>query len=158
MIFSKKQSYMLAVCDGVISPISEIPDEAFSQGMLGKGYAQEPENGVFRSPVDGVVESIAETKHAYSIHTKNGLDILVHVGVDTVEMKGEGFEAQVSEGQTLTAGDIIARVDIELVKARGFSPITAVLVTNPEKIENIAYKFGNGTGGKDAAMYYSIKK
>ena len=149
---------MLAVCDGASAPVSEIPDEAFALGLLGKGFAQDPENGTFRSPVDGKIENVAKSKHAYSIHTRDDLDILVHIGVDTVELNGEGFEPLVSEGQSVRAGDIIAKADIELIRSRGFNPITAVLITNPDKIENIAYKFGETIGGKDSIMIYEIKK
>lgn len=158
MIFSKKQSYMLAVSDGITAPISEIPDEAFSRGLLGKGFAQIPDSNIFKSPVSGTVDSIAKTKHAYSITTDTGLDVLVHIGVDTVDMNGDGFEPQVSEGERVKAGDTLAIADISLIKARSLSPITAVLITNPEKIENIAYKYGLAKAGKDAAMYYSVKK
>lgn len=158
MIFSKKQDQLLAVCDGVSAPITEIPDEAFSMGLLGRGFAQDPEGNVFTSPVTGKIESVSKTKHAYTIHTKSDLDILVHIGVDTVELNGDGFEVMVSEGQSIRAGDTLCRADIELIRNRGFNPITAVLVTNPEKIENIAYKFGTTRAGKDCPMYYSVKK
>lgn len=157
MIFSKKQSAMLAVCDGLSAPISEIPDEAFALGLLGKGFAQDPENDIFRSPVDGIVENIAKTKHAISIHTDDDLDVLVHIGVDTVEMNGDGFEVRVSEGDKVKAGQIIANAKIALIKEKGFNPITAVLITNPEKVKNIAYEFGKTTAGKDAVMYYTRK-
>ena len=157
MNFSKKQASLLAVCDGMSAPITEIPDEAFSLGLLGKGFAQDPKGCVFKSPVDGVVESVAKTKHAVSIHTGADLDVLVHIGVDTVEMNGEGFDIKVKEGDSVCAGQEIAVVDISLIKERGFNPITAVLITNPEKIKNIAYKFGSVTAGKDAVMYYSKK-
>ena len=158
MIFSKKQNQLLAVCDGVSLPIGEIPDEAFSMGLLGKGFAQDPESDIFKSPVSGRVESVSKTKHAYSIHTKNDLDILVHIGVDTVELGGEGFEPMVKDGDTVSVGTPLCRADIELIRNRGFNPITAVLITNPEKIENIAYKFGATVAGKDCPMYYSVRK
>ena len=157
MIFQKKQSSMLAVCDGVSAPIAEIPDEAFSLGLLGKGFAQDPRGSIFKSPVDGVVESVAKTKHAISIHTDNDLDVLIHIGVDTVEMNGEGFDVRVDAGDKVHAGQIVATADISLIKQRGFNPITAVLITNPEKIKNIAYKFGNTIAGKDTVMYYTRK-
>ena len=157
MIFTKKQSVVRAACDGMSAPVSEIPDEAFALGLLGKGFAQDPETGVFRSPVDGKIENVSKTKHAYSIHTTDNLDVLVHIGVDTVELKGEGFEAMVAEGQNVKTGDIIAKVNLDLIRERGFNPITAVLITNPEKIENIAYKFGDTIAGRDQVMFYSLK-
>ncbi len=157
MIFSKKQERLLAVCDGVSAPIAEIPDDAFAMGLLGRGFAQDPAGDIFTSPITGTVETVAKTKHAYTIHTKNDLDILIHIGVDTVELNGEGFEPMVKEGQRVKAGDTLCRADIELIRERGFNPITAVLITNPEKIENIAYKFGVTSAGKDTPMYYSTK-
>ena len=158
MIFTKKQKSMLAVCDGASAPVSEIPDEAFALGLLGKGFSQDPENGIFRSPVDGKIENVAKSKHAYSIHTRDDLDVLVHIGVDTVELNGEGFTPLVAEGQNVRAGDMIAKADIALIRSRGFNPITAILITNPDRIENVAYKFGPATAGRDAVMFYGTKK
>ena len=90
MIFKKKQ-VLLAVTDGEAIPLSSVRDEAFASGMLGVGFAIEPSMGTVSSPVGGTVESVAETGHAYTIHTKDGLDILVHIGIDTVSLKGDGF-------------------------------------------------------------------
>lgn len=157
MIFSKKQKYLCAVCDGVSVPITEIPDEAFSQGMLGLGFGQEPQGEQFYSPVKGKIVGISDTRHAYSIQTEDGLDILIHIGVDTVELAGSGFEPCVKEGDEVNIGDPIARASITLIRERGYNPITAVLVTNSEKIKNIAYKFGEKKGGNDPVMYFDIK-
>lgn len=154
---SNKQSCLYAVCTGRCTNISEIPDEAFSGGMLGTGFATEPlDDGSFYCPADGKVESVAQTGHAYTIHTNDGLDVLVHIGVDTVQLHGEGFESQVKEGQHVKAGTPLAKADLAFIRTKGLDPITAVLVTDPEKIGNIDYRFGSVTGGKDAVMSFCI--
>lgn len=154
----KKQNCLYAVCNGRSTNLSEIPDEALAGGMLGTGFAVEPDDGLFYSPADGRVESVAETGHAYTIHADGGLDVLVHIGVDTVKLHGEGFEPLVREGQKVRVGTPLARVNIELIKSKGLPAITAVLVTNPEKTEETDYRFGTVTGGKDAVMFFRIRK
>ncbi|MGM9680207.1 MAG: PTS glucose transporter subunit IIA [Eubacteriales bacterium] len=158
MFFSKKpkKSGLTAVCDGRCQPISDIPDEAFASEMLGNGIAIEPSGKMFYSPVDGKIENVAATGHAYSISTDDGLDILVHIGVDTVTLGGEGFSPAVSAGQRVSAGDRLAEVDIDLIKTRGYSAITAVLVTTPERITDIEYKYGTTVGGKSTVMTFGI--
>lgn len=157
MIFSKKQTCLLAVCTGKSMPLSDMGDEAFSSGMLGVGYAIEPAEGSFFAPVSGVVESIPKSGHAYTIQSDAGLDILIHIGVDTVSMGGEGFEPCVKEGQRVKAGELIARADLSRIRERGFSTVTATVVTEPEKIEQIEFRFESAVGGKDAVMCFRIK-
>ena len=154
----KKRNYLLAVCNGCAQPLTNVPDEAFASEMLGKGFAVEPADSSFYSPVTGKIESIAESKHAYTILSDDGHDILVHIGVDTVEMKGEGFEPAVTEGQSVKAGDLLVRIDPERIRQKGFSPITSVLITDVDSIEGIEYQFGAVSGGKDAVMSYRNRK
>lgn len=155
---TSKARTLLAVCNGEAMPLSRVPDEAFSSEMLGKGFAIEPSDGLFLCPTDGRVESIATTKHAYTLLTDEGLDLLVHVGVDTVELDGEGFEPLVSEGQRVNAGDPLVRADPERIRRKGLSAMTAVVITNPEKTENIEYRFGSVTAGVSPAMTFRICK
>ncbi len=157
MIFSKKQNCLLAVCTGKSVPLSEMADEAFSSGMLGVGYAMEPAEGSFYAPVSGIVESIPQSRHAYTIQSDTGLDILIHIGVDTVSMGGEGFEACVKEGQRVNAGELIAKADLARIRERGYPTTTAVLVTEPEKIEHIEFRFESAIGGKDAVMCFRMR-
>lgn len=153
---SNKSSCLYAVCNGRSTNLSEMPDEAFSSGMLGAGFAMDPADGQFYCPADGKVESVAETGHAYTIQTDTGLDVLVHIGVDTVQLHGEGFESQVKEGQHVKAGAPLAHADIDFIRTKGLVPMTAVLVTNPEKIENPDYQLGSMNGGKDAVMFFRV--
>ena len=153
-LFQKNHS-LLAVCNGNAQSLANVPDEAFASEMLGKGFAIEPTDGIFYAPVDGRIESIAtKTLHAYTLHSHDGHDVLVHIGVDTVEMGGEGFEALVKEGQEVKAGDPLARVDPNVIRQKGFSAITSVLVTDADTIERIEYRFGIVSGGQDTVMTY----
>ena len=154
MIFQKKEKVLLAVANGKAIPLSEVPDEAFSSGILGVGFAIDPSDGTVYSPVAGKVESITESLHAYTISTQNGLDILIHIGIDTVELKGEGFLAMVSEGDTVKAGDVLARVDLNLLHGRNFPKMIPVVVTNPEQIEVVKIRTGAVIGGETAVMQY----
>ncbi|MBQ8431604.1 MAG: PTS glucose transporter subunit IIA [Clostridia bacterium] len=154
----QKTKALLAVCSGNAQPLSAVPDEAFASEMLGKGFAVEPSEPFFYSPVDGTLESISDTCHAYTILTEDGLDVLVHIGVDTVTLGGRGFSPAVQAGRRIRAGELLARVDLELLKEKGLPTVTSVLVTNPEMLESIEYQFGKVIGGKDAVVAYRTKK
>ena len=154
-LFQRKKA-LQAVCNGEVCPLSEIPDEAFSSGMLGQGYAIRPENGRFLCPANGRVASIAEAKHAYTILTSDGLDLLVHIGVDTVTLGGEGFTPKVAEGDTVQAGAPLAEVDLSLLEQRGIPTITAVLLTNADHLTNIECRMGRARGGQDTVFTFRI--
>ena len=152
MLFGKKTISLCTPCAGKSIPLSEIPDEAFAGGMLGIGFGVEPTEGHFCAPIDGAIQSVAEAKHAYTILTDDGLDVLVHIGVDTVRMNGEGFIPRVKAGQYVKVGDVIADADLDLIRQRNLPTTVAVLVTNPERTENTEYEYGNVAGGKDIVM------
>ena len=161
MLFGKKTTVpraLCAPCTGRAVPMSGIPDEAFSGGMLGVGFGIEPSEGHFCAPIDGRVESVAEAKHAYTLVSDDGLDVLIHIGVDTVQLNGEGFFPRVQKGQYVKAGDVIADADMGLIVQKGFPTVVAVLITNPEKIEKTEYKYGSVEGGKDAVMHFALSK
>lgn len=158
MIFSKKKKELLSVCDGEVINISKIPDDVFSQGMLGKGYGIKPTDGVFFSPVSGTVEVVTDTYHAYSIRTDDGLGILIHIGVDTVALQGKGFFPSVVEGQRVKGGQVIARADLDYISSMGYPTVTAVLVTDSEKISDVEYIFGMADGGRSAVMLYRAER
>lgn len=151
-----KTECLLAACTGRAVPLSEVPDEVFAQGILGEGLAIEPSEGRFFAPVGGKIESIADSRHAFTLLSDVGTDVLVHIGVDTVSLSGEGFVSCVSTGERVRAGDLIAEADIDLIRARGLSAICSVVITEPDRIENIEYKLGACTGGKDAVMCYTL--
>lgn len=153
-MFSNSNKKILAVADGEVIPLEGVPDEVFSSGMLGEGFAVRPTAGTIYSPVSGTVGSVTETKHAYTVRSVDGLDILVHIGVDTVKLGGEGFISLVEEGDDVKAGDIIARADLDLIKSHSCPTVIPVIVSNFEDMKSFEIKTGAVRGGKSTAMTY----
>ena len=112
-----------------------IPDATFAQGVLGDGVGIEPSVGVVVAPFDGEISTVAETKHAIGISGNNDMEMLIHVGIDTVKMNGEGFKVLVAEGDKVKAGQKIMTFSLDKIKAAGFSTTTAVLLTNSDDYE-----------------------
>ena len=138
---SQRQHSVFAPLKGRVIPLEQVPDSVFSERILGDGCAILPEEGKIFSPVDGTVSSVAEAKHAYGFLSKDGAEVLVHVGLETVSLKGEGFVCHVKEGDTVHVGDLIAEVDLSLLEERDISPMTPVLVCNAPKgsrIDNVS--------------------
>ena len=106
-MFSNSNKKILAVADGEVIQLSHVPDEVFSSGMLGEGFAVQPTAGTIYSPVNGTIGSVTETKHAYTVRSSDGLDILVHIGVDTVKLGGEGFISLVEEGDKVKGESVV---------------------------------------------------
>ena len=128
---------ILAPLVGNIMPREEIPDQTFASGVLGDGVGINPAIGLLVSPVDGEIASVTPTKHAVGIAGPGDTELLIHIGVDTVQMNGDGFECFVSEGDQVKAGDKLIAFDIEKIKKAGYSPVTAVLLTNSEDYEDL---------------------
>ena len=123
---------LYAPIQGTIVPRNEIPDDTFVAGVLGDGVGIDPEEGVVVAPFDGEISSVTDTKHAIGITEPADMEVLIHVGVDTVNMKGDGFELLVEEGQKVKAGQKLMTFDIAKIKAAGYSPVAAVLLTNSD--------------------------
>lgn len=121
---------LLAPLSGKILPLSEVPDAVFSQKIVGDGFAIEPVNGEVVSPVDGIITSMLDSKHAVGITADNGLEMIVHVGIDTVKLGGEGFTTFVEQGQRVHAGQRLFAADLAVIKAKAASIITPVVFTN----------------------------
>lgn len=136
-------------------PITEVPDATFSEKILGDGIAVIPENGKILSPVDGKVSTVAETKHAFGFLSEDGFDVLVHVGLETVSLKGEGFKVHVKPGDTVKKGDLICEVDLELLKSKNINPITPVIVCNAPENVHLDTAMGNAVAGK--TVVFQIK-
>ena len=111
-------------------PSSSINDPTFGQEMLGKGMAIEPSEGKLYSPIDGSVAVVIDTKHALSIVSDNGAEILMHVGLDTVKLKGEGFKAFVKQGDEIKIGQKLIEFDIDLLKSKGYCLDVPIVITN----------------------------
>lgn len=123
---------LFAPVKGLVIPREEIPDSTFASGVLGDGIGIEPEVGEVVAPFDGEISSVTETRHAIGITGPDEMEVLIHVGVDTVKMNGDGFELHVSEGDKVKAGQKLITFDISKIKAAGYPATTAVLLTNSE--------------------------
>ena len=126
-----------SVADGQVINIEDVKDPVFSQKMMGDGFAVEPENGKIVSPVAGKVTSIFPTKHALGLVTDNGLEVLVHIGLDTVSLEGKPFDVKVTEGQTVAAGDLLVEANLGAIREAGRETSTVVVFTNADAIKSV---------------------
>ena len=126
-----------SVADGQVINIEDVKDPVFSQKMMGDGFAVEPDNGRIVSPVAGKVTSVFPTKHALGLVTDNGLEVLVHIGLDTVSLEGKPFEVKVTEGQTVAAGDLLVEADLDAIREAGRETSTIVVFTNADAIKSV---------------------
>lgn len=140
---------------GRVIALADVPDPAFAGGFLGPGFAVEPADGTFNAPADGEVALVAATGHAYAIRTTEGAEVLVHIGVDTVGLGGEGFSPIRAVGDRVRAGDPIMQVDLTAVAAKAPSTVTPVIVTNADMFPvvdlNLAAPAGNPVAYLDRA-------
>lgn len=124
---------ILAPISGRAVPLAEVPDEVFAEGMAGQGCAIVPEaSGEAVAPVSGALVKLFEGGHAFGIATDDGIEMIVHLGLDTIELRGRGFERIATEGDRVEAGQPIVRFDLEEIRSGGYDPVTPVLVTNDE--------------------------
>lgn len=125
-----KSEVVVAPIEGKVVKLENIKDQAFASGALGKGYAIDPKNGKVYAPVDGTVSMLFGTNHAIGITSDLGLEILIHFGMDTVELEGMGFKAHVKQGDKIKKGQLLLEVDLDVLKDRGYESITPVVITN----------------------------
>ena len=158
MTTTRSSIVVTAPFSGTLVPLSEVPDETFASGVLGEGIAIEPSDGLFCSPVDGTVETIAETKHAIGFAADNGLEILVHVGLETVSLNGEGFEILVKEGDRVKAGQPVAKADLALIRERGLKTITSIVLTGGADDMELHCAEGLAAAGKTPVLTLTAKE
>lgn len=132
-----KQEVIVSPLKGEVTELSKVEDEAFSTGLLGKGIAIKPVEGKVVAPANGVVTTFFPTGHALGITTDNGTEILIHVGMDTVQLEGKCFTPRVKQGDKIKAGDVLLEFDIDKIKESGFSTITPVIITNSDNYLDI---------------------
>lgn len=139
---------VMAPMIGKVVPLSEVPDSTFADELVGKGVAIIPSAGVVKSPFKGKVTAIVPTKHAIGLTSDEGVELLIHVGIDTVDLKGEGFILKANEGEKVNTGDDLIIFDMEMIKASGLNLISPVVVTNTDIFTNIV-----STSCKEVSSY-----
>lgn len=135
--FKKKGIMIASPMDGICVSIKEVSDPTFGEEILGKGVAVKPTDGKVYAPADGVITTLFPTGHAAGMTTDEGVELLVHVGLDTVAMKGEGFNIIAKEGQKVKRGDLLIEADLDKIKAAGYDTITPVVVCNTDEYSEI---------------------
>jgi sugar PTS system EIIA component len=162
-LFGKKEEAPTSInvhspLTGRMLDLEDVPDPVFSQKMMGDGIAVEPTEGKVVSPVNGEIIQVFPTKHAVGIKAENGAELLIHIGLETVSMNGEGFEAHVSEGKKVKVGDPLVTFDINLVKEKAKSTITPVIITNGDDLGAIEKaETGDVTAGESQVLTVSAK-
>lgn len=156
-IFKKKKQELevISCVEGILLPLKDVKDEVFSSGAIGRGVAVRPSSGRIVSPVDGMIRMIFPTNHAIGLETEEGLEFLIHVGIDTVKLKGDGFRRIAQEGQRVKAGDLLLEVDFAQLKEKGYDTDTLILLTTGEDKADFseAAVYGERVGGPGQTIF-----
>jgi len=159
-LFGKKETLidLIAPITGKVVKMEDVPDPVFSQKMMGDGMAIEPTEGVVVSPVHGEIVQIFPTNHAVGLRTQSGLEILIHIGMETVAMNGEGFKSHVAQGDKVKAGDKLVTFDLELVKEKAESTISPIVITNFDVVDSLTKAEGiSVTRGESVLLQVKMK-
>ena len=132
--FPGEKMVVKAPMDGIVLPLEQLPDETFAAAILGPGCGIEPTGGTVYAPFDGKVTSIVSTLHAVGLESTEGIELLIHIGMDTIALRGSGFTPLVREGQAVKAGTPLLNVDLDAIRAAGLSTESAVIVTNADDL------------------------
>lgn len=135
MIFKRKKPAIKASSTGLFVPIEEVPDDVFAERMLGDGFAIDSVDGKVFSPIEGEIVMIQENKHAIGIKGKEGIELLIHIGIDTLELEGEGFDVKVEVGQQVQPEDLLVDFDKDFVISKGYNPFVIIVVTNQKPLK-----------------------
>lgn len=138
----EKKECILTPAEGTVVALSEVNDPAFSQEILGKGVAIIPARGRIVAPVDGIVKLVFETKHAVSIISDGGAEIIIHVGLDTVKLKGQNYTSYKKEGERVKAGDLLLEFNMEAIQKAGYDLITPIIILNSSAYPDMVCHIG----------------
>ncbi|MGX2949800.1 PTS glucose transporter subunit IIA [Ursidibacter sp. B-7004-1] len=147
-----KEVKIYAPLSGEIVNIEDVPDVVFSEKIVGDGIAIRPNGDEIVAPVNGTIGKIFETNHAFSIESDEGIELFVHFGIDTVELKGEGFTRIATEGQKVKAGDPVIKFDLALLEAKAKSVLTPVVISNMDEISNLQKLSGEVVKGESVVL------
>lgn len=153
----KIEEVLVAPANGKILALEEVPDPVFSQKMMGDGLAIDPSEGKIVSPVKGEIIQVFPTKHAIGIKTEIGLELLIHIGLETVNMKGEGFTTHVKEGDKVEVGTELVTFDLDLIREKAASTITPIVITNFDAVETFEL-IGSGQATAGSTELAKVKK
>lgn len=143
----KKGTDLMAFASGTIIPLENVSDEMFSAGLMGPGIAIDSIDGKFYSPVNGKITMLFPTKHALGIKTSEGQELLLHIGVDTVSLKGEGFTAHVADGQEIEKGDLLLEADLDFIKKQGMATEAILCISEPKDV-NVTFTLESTVNAK----------
>ncbi|HCW05261.1 MAG TPA: PTS glucose transporter subunit IIA [Clostridium sp.] len=156
--FFKRTFKLVAPVSGRVMDLSEVPDEIFADKMVGEGIAIEATDDLVVAPADGEITLIFKTNHAFGMILDNDVEVLVHIGLDTISLGGAGFKRLVAEGERVKAGDPILKVDREYITSRSCSLITPVLITNHDIVTFTSFNIeGEVKAGSDTILEYKLK-
>lgn len=159
MIVWQGEETIFAPLNGNVIPIEEVPSPTFSHKLLGDGVAIVPSEGKVVSPVDGRVINIFQSKHAIGLLSSKGLEILIHIGLETVLLNGEGFTVHVKKGERVKKGDLLLSFDLGLIKKKAVSIVTPVIITNSEVTENMEpITYERCIAGQSALLQVTMRK
>ena len=151
-LFSSSSIAVAAPVSGTVVPLSEVPDPTFAQGILGPGAAVQPSEGRIVAPANGTVDMMFDTGHAVSMTTAEGAELLIHVGIDTVNLKGEHYTAKGKSGDTVRKGDTLIEFDLDAIKAAGYEVVTPIIVCNPDVFASVKTEGAGGIQAGDTLL------
>lgn len=155
---ANKETVVNSPLEGKVIPLQEVSDPTFAEGLLGKGIAVEPTNGEVIAPFNGSIESLFQTKHAIGLRSEQGLELLIHIGLDTVNLEGKHFEAHVEQGQAVKQGELLITFDIDKIKDAGYPTVTPVIVTNSSDYQEILPNDQAGQVKQDEWILKAVKE
>ena len=151
-LFGKSMDTLCAPVAGKAVPVTEVPDPTFAEGMLGNGIAVEPSEGKVYAPCDATVDTMFETGHAVSLTADCGAEVLIHVGLETVTLKGKHFTIRCKNGDKVKKGDLLIEFDLDAIKAEGFNTITPMLVCNSDDYGTFNTNVGKAVTNADVVI------
>ncbi|GAB2702157.1 PTS glucose transporter subunit IIA [Paenibacillus thermoaerophilus] len=156
--FSKTQTVAIdSPLEGRSVPLEQVPDEAFAQKMMGDGVAIEPASGRLTAPFDGKIAHLIDTRHAVIVEHDSGLQVLLHIGINTVALGGRGFAAHVRTGDRVRSGQLLIEFDPKAIAEAGFRPITPVVIANEDIAAGVERKYGAVRENEKAILKVSLK-